>query len=304
MWEFFRPVLEFNNPVAYAIPFFILLIGIEAYINYKERTENYIFKDSVASISMGVGSIFFDLVAKSLALIAFWWLYNTTGFLKEYFEFTILGWVLLFFAEDFSFYWHHRSSHEVRLFWAAHVNHHSSEEYNLSTALRQSWSEVFYKYFFFMWLALVGFHPIMILTQMSINLIYQFWVHTKKIKKLPFWFEFIFNTPSHHRVHHASNIIYLDRNHAGTLIIWDRMFGTFAEELDEEPVRYGITTNINSYNPVKIATHEFAAIAKDIAKAPTLASKINYLIKPPGWSHDGSTMTAEEMRAAHAEEKK
>jgi sterol desaturase/sphingolipid hydroxylase (fatty acid hydroxylase superfamily) len=150
-------------------------------------------------------------------------------------------WILILFADDFTFYWHHRLSHEIRVLWAAHVNHHSSTTMNLATALRQSWAEQLYKYFWWLWLPVVGFPPLMILMMMSISLIYQYWVHTELIRKMPKWFEFLFNTPSHHRVHHASNVRYLDQNHAGILIIWDRLFGTFAEERDDEKPVYGIT---------------------------------------------------------------
>lgn len=296
MWEFFKPVLvDFQNPVIFALPVFALLMGIEVYFNYKDKTDHYIFKDSVASISMGIGSVFTDLVSKSFAFLAFSYIYLNFALFGEALSFTVLGWILLFFLDDFSFYWHHRLSHQVRILWASHVNHHSSEEYNLSTALRQSWTEVFYKYFFFMWLPLLGFHPLMILTQISINLIFQYWVHTKKIKRLPKPIEFIFNTPSHHRVHHGSNLKYLDKNHGGTLIIWDRMFGTFEAEDDNEPVIYGITTNINTYNPFKIATHEFKMIGKDMKKTKKWSDKLKYLLYPPGWSHDGSTKTVKEM---------
>ena len=136
----------------------------------------------------------------------------------------------------------------------------------------------------------------MMLTQMAFSLIYQFWIHTKHIKTLPNWVEFIFNTPAHHRVHHAKNIRYLDKNHGGILIIWDRIFGTFKKEDPEEPVVYGITTNINTYNPFKIASHDFINIWKDLKKAPDWKSCLKYLFYPPGWSHNGSTQTAEEMR--------
>jgi len=297
MWELIkRTIVEFQNPVLYAIPFFILLILIEAYVNYKERTDNYLLKDSMASISMGLGSAVLDLLTKSIAFAVFGWIYWNYGIFSEALEFTVLGWAVLFFLDDFTFYWHHRLSHEVRCLWAAHVNHHSSTHYNLSTALRQSWAELFYKYIWYLWLPLLGIHPIMILTQMSISLIYQFWVHTKHIDRLPSFIEFIFNTPSHHRVHHAKNVVYLDRNHAGILIIWDRMFGTFMEEDPEIPVVFGITTNINTYNPLRIATHELVNMGKDFAEAPTFVDKLKYLFMPPGWSHDGSTMTADEMR--------
>lgn len=303
MWEFIQPIVDFDNPVAYAVPFFALLIGIEAYLNYKERSDNYQLKDSAASISMGLGSIFIDLITKSIVFLAFKFIYTNYALFSDALSFTILGWVLLFFLDDFTFYWHHRLSHQVRLLWAAHVNHHSSTHYNLSTALRQSWTELFYKYIWYLWLPLLGFPPIMILTQISISLIYQFWIHTKHINRFPAFFEFVMNTPSHHRVHHAKNIIYLDRNHAGILIIWDRLFGTFMEEDPNEPVVYGITTNINTYNPLRIASHEFINLGKDIYKAPTFSDKLKYLLLPPGWSHDGSTMTADEMRVDWEQQK-
>jgi sterol desaturase/sphingolipid hydroxylase (fatty acid hydroxylase superfamily) len=299
MWDLFKPILvDFKNPVLFAIPFFLLLIFLEVYLNYRERKNNYLLKDSLASISMGLGSIVSDIISKSLAFVAFVWLFENFGIFKEQLSWTVLGWVLLFFLDDFTFYWHHRLSHEVRILWAAHVNHHSSEQYNLSTALRQSWTEIFYKYIFFLWLPFLGFHPLMVLTQISINLIFQFWVHTKFIKKLPPFIEFIFNTPSHHRVHHASNPRYLDRNHAGTLIIWDRMFGTFSAEKDEEPVVYGITTNIDTYNPLKIASHEFTSMWKDIREAPKFSDRLKYIFYAPGWSHNGRSLTARQMRVA------
>ena len=297
MWEFFKPVLfDFQNPIFYAVPFFLLLIFIEAYINFKERSDNYLLKDSIACISMGIGSAFFDVITKSAAFAVFLGLYTNYGIYKEALSFTVFGWFLLFFLDDFTFYWHHRMSHQVRVLWAAHVNHHSSLNYNLSTALRQSWAELFYKYTSYLWLPILGFHPMMILTQMSISLIYQFLLHTKYINRFPNVVEFIFNTPSHHRVHHAKNIIYLDKNHAGILIVWDRMFGTFLEEDPNEPIEYGITTNINTYNPLRIATHDFVTLGKDLKKAPTWSAKLGYIFLPPGWSHDGSTQTADEMR--------
>lgn len=297
MWELFKPILvDFKNPVVYAIPAFIVLMIIEAYVNYKNRTDNYILKDSMASISMGLGSVFIDIVAKSIGFASFLWIYTNYGIFNEALSFTVLGWVLLFFADDFTFYWHHRLSHEVRILWAAHVNHHSSTTYNLSTALRQSWAELLYKYVWYLWLPLLGFHPVMIITQISINLLYQFWLHTKSIDRFPAFYEYIFNTPSHHRVHHGKNVRYMDRNHAGTLIIWDRMFGTFQEEDPNEPVIYGITTDIHTYNPLEIATHEFVNLGKDLKKAPTFTDKLKYIFLPPGWSHDGSTLTADQMR--------
>lgn len=297
MWELFQPILEFKNPVLFAIPVFLLSIAVELFINYKERTDYYESKDSWACISMGLGSAVLDILGKSLFFLVFTYCYNQFGFFKELLAYSFLGYVILFFAEDFSFYWHHRLSHQIRLLWAAHSNHHSSQYFNLSVALRQSWTEVFYKYSFYIWLAIIGFPPMMILTQISINLIYQFFTHTQRITKLPAAIEYVFNTPSHHRVHHASNVIYLDRNHAGTLIIWDKMFGTFQAELPNEAVVYGITTNINTYNPIKIAASDFVLLYHDVKNAINWQDRLKYLFYPPGWSPNGSTLTANEMRA-------
>lgn len=295
--DFLKPLIEFKNPVMYAIPVFIVMILIEVLISYKEKKDSYISsKDTWASLSMGIGSIFSDILAKSLAFALFYYLYDNFALFPSALSWTFFGWVLLFFLDDFIFYWHHRLSHEIRILWAAHVNHHSSEHYNLSTALRQSWTEVLYKYGFYFLLPILGFHPIMIFTQMSINLIFQFWVHTKLIKKLPWPIEFLFNTPSHHRVHHASNPIYLDRNHAGTLIIWDRLFGTFQEELDEVPVVYGITENIKTFNPFKIASLEFFHLFYDVKNAKSMIAAFQYIFYPPGWKEGKEGKTTKDLR--------
>jgi sterol desaturase/sphingolipid hydroxylase (fatty acid hydroxylase superfamily) len=203
---------------------------------------------------------------------------------------------MLFFLDDFTYYWFHRLNHEVRLFWAGHVPHHSSVKLNLGTALRQGVGERLHKFFFWMWLPLLGFDPLMMFTIISINLFYQFWVHTEMVGKLPQLIELIFNTPSHHRVHHASNIRYLDRNHAGVLIIWDRIFGTFSEEKNFEPCQYGLTENIKTYNPLKVATHEYAAIWRDVKRAQKWSDKLKYIFFAPGWSHDGEDKRAKTLR--------
>lgn len=287
---------EIDPVIGFAIPVFLVFIGIEILIRRQQHLEGYDAPDAWASLAMGVGSAIINLGTKTLAFMAMIWLYSHRVF--------DIGadwwaWLLLFFCEDFTFYLHHRSCHEIRLFWAAHVNHHSSQQYNLAIALRQSWGELIHKYFWWMWLPFIGFHPLMVITMMTISLIYQFFQHTEVLDRLPKPIEFIFNTPSHHRVHHASNVRYLDRNHAGILIIWDRLFGTFEEEKkDEEAVIYGITTNIHTNNPFKIATHEYAAMFRDVAKAPGLKAKLGYIFGPPGWSHDGSTQTAKQMREA------
>ncbi len=289
----FQAVPIEQEPVAYAIPFFLLLIGIELYVNWKEQRHLYNTGEALSSIAMGLGSLVVNILMKALAFALYTWLF-------QYRLFDIgwhwWSWLLILFADDFTFYWHHRLSHEIRILWAAHVQHHSSQSLNLATALRQSWTELLYKYIWWFWLPLVGFHPLMILMMMSISLIYQFWPHTEIIRKLPNWFEWFFNTPSHHRVHHASNARYLDQNHAGILIIWDKLFGTFCPENENDKPVYGLTTNIHSTNPLVIVSHEYKSIWKDIKRAPTFADKLRYLFMPPGWSHDGPDLRAKTLR--------
>ena len=194
------------------------------------------------------------------------------------------------------FYWHHRLSHEIRLLWAAHVNHHSSQNLNFAVALRQSWLELLYKDMWYIPLAIIGIHPLMILTLHQLNLIYQFLPHTEVVHRMPKWFEYIFNTPSHHRVHHSSNLRYLDKNYGGVLIIWDRWFGTFQKELDKEKCVYGITTNIETNNLFKIAFHELANIINDVKNAPNWKAKLNYIFNSPGWSHTGKDQRAKTLQ--------
>ncbi len=192
----------------------------------------------------------------------------------------VLGWTVAFIAWDFSFYWYHRAEHRIRILWACHVNHHSSEHYNLSTALRQPWTPWPVLLFYPPW-ALLGVDPGLLMIAGGINLIYQYWLHTEVIQKLPRWFEFIFNTPSHHRVHHGSNEEYLDMNYAGALIIWDRLFGTFTEE--KARVRYGLTKNIKSFGLMTIAFHEYATIAKEVAQAKGVGDKLGIMLRGPEW---------------------
>lgn len=283
---------ESDLVIYWAIPVFIIVITIEVIINSVQHLHLYQAKDSAASIAMGIGSAVVNLAMKALA-------FGAMMFLHQFAIFNIgwqwWAWLILFFLEDLSFYWHHRLSHEIRVLWAAHVNHHSSEKLNYSTALRQSWFELIYKYIFWMWLPIIGFDPIMIMILMSVSLIYQFFQHTQLVHKLgPL--EWIFNTPSAHRVHHASNARYLDRNHAGILIIWDRIFGTYQEEQDDEKPVYGITQNIHTFNPFKIATHEYAAIIKDLKTARNWKERFMFVFGPPGWSPDGDHKTAKAMR--------
>ena len=292
---------EIPDLIIYAIPFFAATVFLEVILTVKVKHGEYNYKDAATSITMGLGNVALGLLSKIIVLGAFYLVYDSFHLIDI--QFVWWAWILLLFADDFCYYWFHRISHESRFFWASHVVHHSSKKYNLSTALRQTWSGGFYSFVFWLPLVLIGFHPIMILVQMSISLIYQYWIHTELIKKLPGWFEFIFNTPSHHRVHHATNPQYLDRNHAGIFIIWDRLFETFEPEI-EKPV-YGLVKNIETHNPIKIAFLEWYGMFKDFfASKTSLGNRFKYLIKPPGWRHDGTSISSSDLRKEWEEDKK
>lgn len=279
--------------IHYAIPGFIILLLAEVVATAVQQKDYYDAKDTASSLAMGIGNVVIGIVGKVVVFGAFSLVYQYRLFTIDMTQWW--AWVALFFADDFSYYWFHRISHGSRYFWASHVVHHSSQKYNLSTALRQTWTgNLSGSFIFWIWLPLIGFHPAVIMTMQAISLLYQFWIHTEYINKFPAPIEFIFNTPSHHRVHHATNLDYLDKNHAGILIIWDRLFGTFQRE-EERPV-YGLTKNINTHNPVKIAFHEWTDISRDVAKAGSLRNALGYLFGPPGWSHDGSRKTTKQLR--------
>jgi sterol desaturase/sphingolipid hydroxylase (fatty acid hydroxylase superfamily) len=287
--------LQNDKAIPFAIPIFLLSMLVEWYIGKKENPELYQTKDLLVSISMGIFSGIVEFFPKILAFLAFFYLHEISP-LKNIVDRQWWAWILLFFFDDFAYYWFHRLNHEVRLFWAGHVPHHSSVKYNYGTALRQGVGERIHKFIFWLWIPLLGFDALMIFMMMGLNLVYQFFVHTDLVYKLPLWFERIFNTPSHHRVHHASNTRYLDRNHAGVLIIWDKLFGTFSEETEKEKPVYGLTTNIETYNPLQVATHEYSAILKDVMRAKSWKDKLKYIFYSPGWSHDGKDLRAKTLR--------
>lgn len=277
--------------IYFAIPAFVILLGIEAALSRRADVRGYAGRDTVASLSMGIGNLVLSIAAKVYA-VGLYSLMNQFAIFEVSTD-SGLAWALVLVGDDFCYYWFHRVHHEVRLFWAAHVNHHSSRFYNLSTALRQSWTTPLTSPLFWAPLALLGFPPLMILSAQAISLLYQFWIHTELIGKLgPL--ERALNTPSHHRVHHGRNPQYLDRNYGGILIIWDRLFGTF--EPEDAPVDYGLTTNIDSYNPVVIAFHEWRAMLQSARKARGWREALRYLTAPPGWSPHGSSMTSRELR--------
>ena len=289
--------------IYYAIPFFVILIVLEIiYYRYVLRDhQQYHTKDSVSSISMGLGNVIIGIGAKVLVFASVVFLYQFRWF--ELNRGNVWYWIAIFFADDLSYYWFHRMSHQIRYFWASHVVHHSSQYYNLSTALRQTWTGTLAgSYIFYLWMPLIGFHPVDVLLMQTISLIYQFWIHTEAIKHFPPFVEFIFNTPSHHRVHHGSDVKYLDKNHGGILIIWDRIFGTFQQE--ESRPHYGIVHNLTSHHLFTIAFHEWKAMIQDVRKGRTFVEKAGYIFGPPGWSPDGSRKTTRQLREEMDKEEK
>ena len=279
----------------YAIPGFLFLLSLEAWFSYRENKDLYETKDTWSSLGLGIGNVIIGFVTKAMILGLFIILYKYRFFEMDSTKWWF--WVLLFFADDFSYYWFHRIAHNVNWFWASHVVHHSSQHYNLAAALRQTWTgNLTGSFLFWAWMPLAGFHPVWVLFMQQISLIYQFWIHTETVQKLPKLLEFILNTPSHHRVHHGSDLKYLDKNHAGILIIWDRMFGSFQPE--EERPTYGLTKNISSFNPIVVALKTWGELFKAAVHSGSFKQAINYFIQPPGWSHDGSTKTVRQIRNA------
>jgi sterol desaturase/sphingolipid hydroxylase (fatty acid hydroxylase superfamily) len=283
--------------ITFAVPGFVLLILIEMVVVRLTRRGRYEVSDSATSLIMGFGNQVAGILFGGAAIFTYFWVYQ--------FHVFDLGWtwpvlVACFFLEDMAYYWFHRIAHERRWFWASHVIHHSSQHYNLTTALRQTWTGVLGLSFIF-WLPLVyiGFPPGMVLMFSAFSLVYQFWIHTETIGRMgPL--EWVMNTPSHHRVHHAVNAKYLDANYAGVLIIWDRLFGTFVPEDDKEKPRYGIISQLGTFNPFRVAFHEWTGIFRDLTHAKSLREAWGFLMGPPGWSPDGSRKTSASIKAAWA----
>lgn len=282
--------MEFPDIIAWAVPAFAVLVLAEIVVARITRRGRYEARDSAASLLMGFGSEIAPLLGGAAIVTAVFF----AAYEFRLFDIPSTWWTvaICFVLDDLRYYWWHRISHERRWFWASHVVHHSSQHYNLTTALRQTWTgQILGPVLFRTPLVLIGFHPAMVFFVGAANLLYQFWIHTELIGRLgPL--EAVMNTPSHHRVHHATNPRYLDSNYAGTLIIWDRMFGTFVRESDDEKPRYGIIKNLGTFNPVKIALHEWIGIAHDVWSAKTWRDRLGYMFGAPGWSPDGSRMTS------------
>ena len=276
-------------------PIYIIVIGLEIILSNLQLKKLYSIKETLMNVYLCILNGGIDLLFRSIYVVI---LISLFSFHFIDFSFNpYLYWILLFILEDLAFYIEHRVDHFSRLFWAIHVTHHSSEEFNLTTGFRSSVLQPLYRFIYFIPLVLLGFKPLDIVFMYSLTQIYGILVHTQYINKMPSWFEVFFVSPSHHRVHHASNVRYLDRNMGMVLIIWDKMFGTFQEEIKGDPVKFGLTKQLSQpHHLANIIFHEWKSIFKDFHKKIPLWLKIKYLVMPPGWSHDGSTKTSRELR--------
>ena len=276
-------------------PIYLVIIGAEILLSHWHLKKFYTVKDTLTNIYLSLLNGGIDLLFRAVYVVILSFFYS-----YHFFEPTfnpIFYWIALFFLEDLAFYFEHRVDHYSRFFWAVHVTHHSSTHFNLTTGFRSSVLQPLYRFIYFIPLVFFGFTPIDIVFMYSLTQIYGILVHTQFIKKMPSWFEAVFVTPSHHRVHHASNIRYLDKNMGMVLIIWDRLFGTFQKEETNEPVKYGLTYELSNPNNLSdVVFHEWKKLVDDLKRPLPFSVKIKYLFKAPGWSHDGSTKTAKQLQ--------
>lgn len=296
MWTSFIQFLQENKLLAISTPIYIVLIGAEVLASNYLHRHYYNWKDCLINLWLNLVNYALAISTKVIALIIFGWVYQAHLFELQHSN--PWYWVALFFGLDFCFYWEHRCEHFSRVLWAVHVTHHSSEQFNLTTGFRSSVFRPFVSIWFFLPLALLGFEPLDILFMDAVCQIYGILVHTRFIRKMPTWFEFVFVSPSHHRVHHASNVLYLDRNMGMVLIIWDRLFSTFQGEEEKEEVVYGLTKNYaHPYHPTGIIFHEWKNLIQDVKqKGLSWKQRLQYLFEPPGWRHDEQSATAKQLR--------
>ncbi len=270
--------------ITLAVPAFFVLIFIELIYGLVAGKNNYRLNDSFTSISLGLISRYIPLLGLGLQGAAFAYVaqyYN----LKLFSSSSLWVWIFAFFLYDFCYYWMHRLHHEVKVLWATHVVHHHGEEFNLSTALRQTSTGFLWKWIFYLPIFIVGIPPEVFVTVAGINLVYQFWVHTEHIPKLG-WYEYVFVSPSNHRIHHAQNKHYVDANYGGVFIFWDRFFGTYKEELDELKPIYGTAKPLRSWNPFKANLDIFAEMIKDSTRTKSIKNKIKVWFSRPNWRPD------------------
>lgn len=279
--------------LAYETPILAAFVVLEIVVTWYFRMKTYELKDTIVNLSLTTANLLMDLLMRGINLALLYFFFQFAFFKIEN---VYLYWFALLILEDFAYYVLHYVDHYCRMFWAVHVTHHSSEKFNLTVGFRSSVFQPLYRGVYFVPLVLIGFEPMHILFMYALT---QFWgtlVHNEHIGKMWKPIEYIFVTPSHHRVHHASNPIYLDKNMGMFFIIWDRLFGTFQEELPDVKPVYGLTTPLTTCNPIKVIFHEWIAIFTDLLKPVSFKAKINYLLGLPGWSHDGSRKTSRQMR--------
>ncbi len=269
------------NPIIFAVPVFLAMMAIEFAIERRRQQPVYRAADTVASLSLGIISQLVGVFTKLATLGLYTLAYQHLAIWQLPAD-SLWVWAGALLAYDFCYYWLHRMGHEVQLLWAAHVVHHSSEEYNLSTALRQTGTGFLFGWLFYLPLAVAGVPPLVFVVVGLIDLLYQFWVHTRQVGKLG-WFDRVFCSPSNHRVHHGQNDYCIDRNYGGILILWDRLFGSFVEERDDEPIVYGIRGALHSFNPWRANLHIYAGMAQDIRLTHRWSDKLRVLVKHPGW---------------------
>ncbi len=284
-------------------PIYTFVILLEILFSHLKVKGYYSIKETITNIYLSSLNAGLDLVFRIIYVVILLWFFKHR--IIDTWSSPLLYWALIFVIEDLAYYWEHRIDHYCRFFWAVHVTHHSSEEYNLTTGFRSSVLQPLYRFVYFIPLAILGFQPIDIIFVYAATQIYGILVHTQFVKKMPRWYEVFLVSPSHHRVHHASNVRYLDKNMGMVLIIWDKIFGTFQEEEDKDPVRFGLTKPLDQpHHPVRIVTHEWEAIIQDIKQPISFTNKFKYIFMPPGWSHDGSRKTANELRRELLEREK
>jgi len=265
------------NAPFFVVPLVALILLLEVIVGQLRGKQSYELKDTAASLSLLGTNIAMNLMLAGAGLAFYYWVYQFRFFDVPN---SLAMWLLLVVVIDFFFYVFHRASHRVRVLWAIHINHHSSLHMNLGTGMRQALFGPVVRWIFFWPILVVGFDPLMFASAGVVGTVGGFWVHTEHIRKMPAWFEYVFNTPSHHRVHHGSNPQYIDKNYGNLLIIWDRMFGTFAPE--KEVVVYGLTNNINSYNPLKIIFHDMLDMFSEIKRSGSVRNAVKLMMSPPG----------------------
>jgi len=293
-----------HEAVKYAFPAFVLIMIIEFYV----ARHLFDLKESLAGIIIAIVAAFVTAATKAVTLGLFILVFEYTKDIRidllgfESIGWSAVAWIAVILLDDMSFYWHHRFSHKIRILWAAHIPHHSAKKFNLTIGIRNGWFIPFYKPICWLWLPLIGFEPIMIVSATVLNGIFQFTLHTQLMPSWG-WIGKIINNPYQHRAHHSCNLEYLDSNHGGIFLIWDHLFGTFVNVNDNIKLQYGVIHDPHTYNVVKIHTHEFQDIWRDVKSVTSWSDKLKYIFYAPGWSHNGLSKTTKQLQRALKEAK-